>query len=196
MTQNLVKTAQQYFISGDFSGAKNLYQQLNMPLETAYCEIFLGHLYKAKKIILGLKKDSPAEEWICSFLQMIEADLTDMPTYLQIRNFFEIDLNNLFLGGEKEWIENVINHVPILASVNPEIYKLSARVLKNNQQFDLAEKFLKKSLDICFNDSETHFLLAQIYLDEGLIDIAKKHLNYACENGGYAPAEKLLAKIY
>ena len=195
MTENLSKIAQQYFIDGNFSEAKDIYSKLNMPLETAYCEIYLGHLYRAKKLISALKKESPAEEWIISFVQMIDANLVNMPSFLQIRNFFEIDLNNLFLSGQKEWVENVINYVPILATVNSEVFKLAARVLKNNSQNDLAKTFLNKSLDIYFQDSETHFMLAEIYLKENDTEKAKKHLNYACENGGYFPAEKLLSKI-
>ena len=195
MNDNYQKIAQKYFIDGDFISAKNIYQKLDLPLETAYCELFSGNLYSARKIIMKLPKDSPAQEWIISFLQMIEANLINMPSFLQIRNFFEIDLNNLFLCGKKEWIENVINYVPILATVNAEAYKLAARVLKNNEQTDLAQRFLRKSLDICFNDSETHFLLAEIYIKEGYNEDAKKHLHYACQNGGYAPAEKLLSKL-
>ena len=68
-------------------------------------------------------------------------------------------------------------------------------MLKNNEQFELAQRFLRKSLDICFQDSETHFLLAEIYIKEGYTEDAKKHLQYACEGGGYAPAEKLLKQI-
>ena len=82
-----------------------------------------------------------------------------------------------------------------MATVNAEIYKLAARVLKNNEQYDLAQRFLRKSLDICFNDSETHFLLAEIYIKEGYTEDAKKHLQYATEGGGYAPAEKLLKSL-
>ena len=195
MTDNYQKLAQKYFIDGDFSSAKNIYQKLCMQLETAYCEIFTGNIYNAKKIIMKLPMDSPAQEWIVSFVQMLEANLIKMPTFLQIRNFFEIDLNNLFLYGKKEWIENVINYVPVLATVNAEIYKLAARVLKNNEQDELAQRFLRKSLDICFNDSETHFLLAEIYIKEGYTEDAKKHLQYACKEGNYAPAKKLLKQI-
>ncbi len=195
MSENPDKIAQQFYISGDFFNAKKIYQQLKMPLEVAYCELFLGNLDKAKQIISTFSKESPAHEWINSFVQIIETDLVDMPTFLQIRNFFEMDLNNLFLCGNKEWIENVINHVPLLASINSEIFKLAARVLKNNEQYGLAKKFLKKSLDICFYDSETHFMLAQIYLKEANPDIAKQHLLYACEQGSYLPAEKLLKEL-
>lgn len=195
MTDNFKKLAQRYYIEGNFKTANLYYKQLDMPLEIAYCELFSGNLYKAKKYISMLKKESPAEEWIICFIQMIEANLFDMPSFLQIRNFFEIDLNNLFLCGKKEWIENVINYVPVLSTVNAEIYKLTARVLKNNEQFELAKKFLLNSLDICFNDSETHFLLAEIYIKYGQIQQARKHLQYACEGGGYAPAEKLLRQF-
>ena len=192
MSVHLRKIAQQYFIDGDFKNAKELYSKLNMPLEVAYCEIYLGNLTKAKKIISKLKKNSPAEEWIVAFIQMIEADLKFYPSFLQIRNFFEIDLNNLFLSGQKEYIENVINYVPTLVNANGEVFKLTARVLKNNGQNELAKKFLKESLDLYYKDSETHFILGEIYLLEKNIELAKKHLQYALENGNYYPAQKLL----
>ena len=195
MIKHLEKIAQQYFIDGNFEKARELYCTLRMPVQTAYCEIFTGHLRKAKKIISKLRKDSPAEEWIIAFVQMMEADLKFYPSYLQIRNFFEIDLNNLFLSGQKEYIENVINYVPTLANVNGEIYKLTARVLKNNGQNELAKNFLNKSLDICFNDSETHFMMGEIYLEEKDIESAKKYFKYALENGDYYPAQKLLEQL-
>lgn len=195
MSDCLNKIAQEYFIAGDFERAKDYYSMLNMPLELAYCEIFTGHFEKAKKIISKLKKESPAEEWIIAFSQMIEANLKIYPTYLQIRNFFEIDLNNLFLSGTKEQVENVINYVPVLANINGEVYKLAARVLKNNEQDELAKTFLEKSLNICFKDSETHFLLAELYYKHHNFDMAKKHLDYARSQGRYFPAEKLLEKM-
>lgn len=195
MTESLEKTAQSYFIEGDFETAKIFYSKLKMPLELAYCELFTGHTDKAKKIVSKLKKESPAEEWIVAFIQMIEADLKFYPSYLQIRNFFEIDLNNLFLNGTKEQVENVINYVPTLANANGEVYKLAARVLKNNEQDELAKTFLEKSLNICFKDSETHFLLAELYYKHNNYEMAKKHLLYACEQGHYFPAEKLLKII-
>ena len=195
MSENLSKIAQKYFISGNFDKALELYEKLDMPLEIAYCEIYLGHLPRARKFIEQLNGSSPAEEWIVSFLQMIDANLVDMPSFLQIRNFFEIDLNNLFLCANREWIENVINYVPSLATINSEVYKLAARVLKNNGQEDLAKLFLEKSLDIYFQDSETHFMLAEIYMHKGNQEKAKKHLEYACEQEPYFPAEKLLEQL-
>ena len=192
MEENLQKVAQQFFINGDFENAKNIYMQLGMDLEVAYCDIYLGNLKRAKKNIENLSKDSPVAEWINSFVQMIEANLTDMPSYLQIRNFFEIDLSNLFINEQYSYIENVINYVPVLASVNGEIYKLAARVLKNNNQDELARNFLGKSLEICFNDSETHYMLAELYLKYDDKETAIRHLNYACESGEYYPATKLL----
>ena len=195
MAENLIKTAQAYFIEGDFDTAKTFYSKLNMPLELAYCEIFTNHVNIAKKIISKMQKDSPAAEWIVAFVQMLEANLKFYPSYLQIRNFFEIDFNNLFLYGTKEQVENVINYVPVLANVNGEIYKLAARVLKNNEQDELAKKFLEKSLDIYFNDPETHFMLAELFYKYQNYEKAKKHLLYACQSGRYFPAERLLNKI-
>ena len=195
MTENIEKKAQKYFIDGDFESAKKLYEALDMKLELAYCEIYTGHLFRAKKIVSKLKKESPAEEWIVAFIQMIEANLKFYPSYLQIRNFFEIDLNNLFLCGKTEYIENIINYVPTLANANAEIFKLAARVLKNNNQNELAASFLKKSLEIYFKDSETHFMLAELYLKENDTETARRHLNYALENGSYYPAEKLLKQL-
>ena len=170
-----------------------------MLLEVAYCEIYLGHLNKAKNIISKLPQNSPLSEWIVSFVQMLELNLSKMPTYLQIRNFFEIDLNNLFLAGQKEYIENLINFVPVLATINSEIYKLSARVLKNNDQNELAMRFLKRSLDIYFFDSETFVLYFQYikykHLQKNEKTLATKHLQYANEQEIYKPAEQLLKKL-
>lgn len=189
------KKAQLFFINGEFSDAKILYSHIGALLEVAYCEIYLGHIENAKKIIENFSQESPAHEWIKIFMQMIEAELFESPTFLQIRNFFEIDLSNLFFAKKKSYIENVINYVPVLANINGEIYKMAARVLKNNGQYDLAKMFLMQSLEIFYKDVETHFLLAEIFIKKNEIQTAKKHLEYIIEIGDYYPAKKLFYQI-
>lgn len=159
----------------------------------AYCKFLKEELKEAKILLNLIKNSSPAVNWLICLIEIVEEDLQETPSYFQIRNFYEQDLNMLFEYKKEKFVKNIINQLPLLEYYNREIYKYTARVMKNYNYTDWAIKFLKKSLDICYKDPETHYLLGEIYLKQNDIEKAKKFFTNANEaTGCYLPAQNML----
>ena len=102
----------------------------------------------------------------------------------------------LFFYKKAEYIKKIIRENSYLEYFNREIYKYSGRVLLRNNQWNLAEKFFKKSLDIFYKDPETHYLLGELYEKEKNYTKAEKEYKLANEvNKGYLPAVNKLKKL-
>lgn len=134
----------------------------------------------AKKILPILTKTTPEEE----------------PTFLQVRNFLEIDLDILLKIKKTDYATNLINSCEYFYLICRESYKFTGRALYYNDYKDLALDFYLASKDRFYNDPEIHYLLALLYLDKknkekGLHEI-KACLNIIPE---YLPAQRLLQRL-
>lgn len=178
---------------GDFNGAYNYYNLAKNTQGCGYCKFITGEIEQAK-IILSLVKDSSSfVNWILFLTELCEGKTGITPTYFQIRNFYEQDLEMLFTAKQYEIIKKIINKNSYLENFNKEIYKYTARVLLNNNMPQEAEKYLKKSIDICYKDPETHFLLGEIFEKSNYTQKAIQEFKKAIEvTGEYLPAEKRL----
>lgn len=176
--------------------AFNIFKNSGFIFGQAYCYFLSGNLNQAK-ILLNLIKDSySAVKWLICLISIIEDKKLEPTTYFQIRNFYEQDLEMLFLYNRQDFIKKVIEKNSYLENYNKEIYKYSARVLKNNKQNENALKLLKKSLDIFYKDPETHYLLGEIYEELKDYDSAKKEYIKANEaTGEYLPAKNKLKNL-
>lgn len=162
----------------------------------AYTKFLQGDLEEARILSTLVKNSSPAADWLFSLISIIQNEYMVEPTYFQIRNFYEQDLEMLFLYNQAEIIEEIIRKNTFLENFNKEIYKYSARVLYNNRYYEQAKILLKKSLDIFYKDPETHFLLGEIYNISGETEKAKNSYKKAVEaNGEYAPAAEKLKHL-
>ncbi len=181
---------------GRIEEAFNIFKDSGSVLGQAYCYFLSGNLNQAK-ILLNLIKDSySAVKWLICLISIIEDKKIESTTYFQIRNFYEQDLEMLFLYNQQDYIKKVIQKNSYLENYNKEIYKYSARVLKNNKQNEIALKLLKKSLDIFYKDPETHYLLGEIYEEQKDYNSAKKEYIKANEaTGDYLPAKNKLKKL-
>lgn len=158
----------------------------------AYCKILEEDL-KSAEIMLNLVKDSsPFGNWLIFLIALIE-DKYEPTTYFRIRNFYEQDLEMLFYFERKKYIKKIIDKNPYIEKFNREIYKYTARVLLNNEIYDIAEKMLLKSCEICYNDPETHYMKGEIELRNGNTEAAVKEFQISADiTGNYKPAlEKL-----
>lgn len=187
--------AKDKFLSGDYS-CESFFEENNFTLELGYCKLLSGNLDEAKKIFDTLKESDFRADWAIKLIQFIERYVTTVPSYFQIRNFLEIDLNLLIKAGQAEYVENIINGADLFFSANPESYKFIARVMLNNGYYDLAMHFLKKAKDKFYYDPEMHFMLAMCYSNMGEIEKAKGALNICLEIlPAYYPARNLLQKL-
>ena len=174
-----------------FDLAKNL-------LGCGYCKFLEGDISQAEVIMTILKNSSPLADWILFLINLLRCDTSSIPSYFQIKNFYEQDLEMLFALKKEQTAEKIIKKNNILEKYNREIYKMTARVLINNRKHQEAQTYLKKSIDICYKDPETHFLLGEIYVLFNQKEKGIKEFQKCIEVAGrYLPAEnrlKILSK--
>ena len=147
-----------FFFNDDISSIKILPNSI----EHAYLSILTEDLESAKKIFT--KIDSPRAIWGAILVDIINGYLSEFPTYFQIRNFFEIDLDMLLKNEKISYVEQILGSLSILSTINQEIYKYAARVMYVNRLYSAAFKYMNKSKKIYYNDAELHFMLAKYYL--------------------------------
>lgn len=162
----------------------------------AYSKFLSGEMDEAKILAALVRNSSPAADWLLALISVIQNEYGVEPTYFQIRNFYEQDLEMLFLYNQCKIAEEIIKKNTFLENFNKEIYKYSARVLFNNKYYEQAKLLLKRSLDIFYKDPETHFILGEIYEISGEIEKAKNSYQKAVNaNGEYAPANQKLKRL-
>lgn len=134
-------------------------------LENAYCEILNDNLDKAKKYLEKIKTNDIRAHWLLIMISFIEGCVTEYPTYFELRNFLEIDLNILISYCKGNYVENIIRYADYMFTINPEVHKFIGRVLYNNDLPEQARFFLEKAKSYFYNDPELHFLLAYIHFE-------------------------------
>ena len=70
------------------------------------------------------------------------------------------------------YVEKMLENSAYLQSINGEVNKFCGRVLRHNNEEFMAEIYLKRSLNTFYQDPETHYLLAEIYEKQGLLNEA------------------------
>ncbi len=162
-----------------------------------YCKFINKELDEAKVLSNLIKESSSTAIWLACLINIVQDKEPDIvPSYFQIRNFYEQDLEMLFLYKNNEYISKIIRKNQYFEYFNREIYKYSARVLMNHDITGIAEELLKKSLDIFFRDPETHYMLGEIYMAKGEKQKAKSSFILSNEvNGNYYPAIKKLKDL-
>lgn len=180
------------FLSGDFSG-EDFFKQNDFALEYGYCRLLSGDAEGAKSSFLKTAKQDFRADWARKLIQFIQGYVSNVPSYFQIRNFLEIDLNLLIKAGQAQFVENIINGADLFYSINPESYKFIARAMYNNDFPEVALYYLHKAKDKFYYDPEMHFMLANCYVKQGDILRAKESARN-CLNilPAYFPAKKLL----
>lgn len=195
MTIDSYKEAKEKFLSGDYS-ILGFFEQNGNVLEYAYCKLLSGDAQGAKVEFNKIAKTDFRADWARKLVQFIEGYVSNVPSYFQIRNFLEIDLNLLLQAKQPDYIENIINGADLFYSINPESYKFIARFMFNNDYTDLALYYLKKAKDKFFQDPEMHYMLANCYIKNGDMSLAKDSLeNCLAILPEYLPAKRLLQSM-
>lgn len=196
MTLEMYIEAKNKFLAGDFVSVEEFFAQNNYVLEYGYCKFLSGDLGWAKGIFGTIASKDFRADWAKKLIQFVEGYVAYPPSFFQIRNFLEIDLNLLILAKKPEYVENIINGADIFYSVNPESYKFIARVMMFNDFLEVAVHYLLKAKDKFYYDPEMHFMLAQCYIRTGEYPSAKKSILACLEIlPDYIPAKMLLEKL-
>lgn len=165
-------------------------------LELGYCKLFQNDRAGAKQCFRRICETNPRAQWALVLIELLEGNSDAKPTYFQIRNFLEIDIDLFIKNAQADYVERIINFGDLFFSINPESYKFIARVLLNNNFPSVAMIFLQRGKDNFYFDPELHYMMAHCYLNEGEKQFAKqsvlKCLSIVPE---YYPAKELLKKI-
>lgn len=195
MNLSLYRDSKNKLISGDYS-VESYFIQNNFVLEYAYCKLLSGDLITAQKEFASISKIDFRANWAEKLIGIITSSVVKAPSYFQIRNFLEIDLNLLLGAGQAEFVEEIINKSDLLYSINPESFKFIARVMLNNQFNDVAMFYLHKAKNHFYKDPEMHLMLANCYLHAGSKKLAIDSINNCLRLlPEYEPAKKLLLTL-
>ncbi len=163
-------------------------------LEQAYLLILDEDLNNAGKLFKEL--DSPRAIWGEVLVSVLQGFLKKYPTYFQIRNFYEIDLDLLIKNKKVSYVEHLLGALEMFSTLNQEVYKYAARVMYENKFYSAALKYMNISKEIYYNDAELHFMLAKYYL---MVNDLENFYTYIGEClkllPDYYPALKLQNKI-
>ena len=163
-------------------------------VEYAYYLIQKNDLKTAQAIFESL--DSPRARWGKAFVDILLGYIDKYPTYFEIRNFLEIDLDFLIKNEKIDYVEQFLGSLKVLIRINQESYKYVARVMFENKLYKAAKEYLEKSKEVFYNDPELHFMFAKYYIRTREYDAADKHLE-ECLNilPDYFPAITLQKEI-
>lgn len=163
-------------------------------VEHAYLAILENDLVTAQAIFESL--DSPRAKWGRAFVDILLGYIENYPTYFEIRNFLEIDLDFLIKNEKIDYVESVLGSLDLLSGINQETFKYIARVMFENRLYKAAREYLEKSKNLFYNDPELHFLFAKYYIKTREYEKADFYLD-ECLNilPDYFPAKNLQKEI-
>ncbi|MGN1154299.1 MAG: tetratricopeptide repeat protein [Candidatus Gastranaerophilaceae bacterium] len=184
------KTAKKDLESGIISDNINFFKDNQYNLEYGYSLILSGQLQEAEKVLR--KIESLRADWAVKFIPFMKGYVEVFPTYFQIRNFLEIDINLLIKAKQSDYVSYVLGGADLFYSVNCESYKYFARVMMNNGFFDISKTYMDKARDKTYNDPELHFMYCQYFIHLRDIDNALVAINACLEIlPEYYPAIKI-----
>ncbi len=163
-------------------------------LEHAYLCILNNNLDIAYSIFN--MNDSPRAFWGKSLIEILKNYLEHYPTYFQVRNFLEIDLDFLIKNEKFAFVESLLGSLDILLGINQEVYKFAARVMLHNKLYKIAYNYMVKSKEFYYNDPELHFMFASYYYNSLNFEAANYSINECLKLiSNYYPAIELKSKI-
>lgn len=140
--------------------------------------------------------DSPRAKWASVLIEILSGYLEHHPSYFEIRNFLEIDLDFLLKNKKINYVESLLGAAEILVRINQETYKYIARVMFENKLFNAAKDYLEKSKNILYNDPEMHFLFCKLYINSRDYPNALHHITECLTIlPDYYPAKKLKSEL-
>ena len=165
-------------------------------LESAYYELLSENLEKAKNLFNAIKNNDIRAHWACFMISLIEGDVREYPSYFELRNFLELDLNILLKYFKGNYVENIIRYADFMFTINPEVHKFIGRVLYIYGYFEQGMFFLDRAKNYFYNDPELHYFLAYIYFLEKDYTRAQKSANDClCILPEYFPATRMLTRL-
>ena len=194
--RNFYKEGKLLLCAGDLAKAYKYFVFCNNIWGQAYCKFLSRELKESFNILQSVVDSSPVVNWELCLLGILLDKKNYEPTYFQIRNFFETDIDMLFKYSHTDYVKKIFMELGYFLKFNREIFKYAARTLINNGGEKEAIFFLNRSLDINYRDPEVHFMLGEIYLNHS--DRKNAIMEYRKSNeviGEYMPAIEKLKEL-
>ncbi len=193
----LLKEALAYLENNEFLKAAEFFLKADEKYQAGFCYLLTGNDFETQKLWYSHCPDSPAVQWGKCLLDFINLRPSPkIPSFLQVRNFLEMDMGYFIKANKIRYTENILKNSELLMSVNLEAYKLIGRVLLNFGFYSMAKNYLNKSVEVFNRDPETYYYLAQYnYVTEDYKESIKALLKSLELNSYYIPASILLEKV-
>lgn len=163
-------------------------------IESAYLAIINEDLKSASAIFETI--DSPRAHWGKILVSILEGFMQNYPSYFDIRNFLEIDLDFLIKNEKIDYVQMLLGSLEIFSNINQETYKYTARVMYENRYHKSACEYMEKSKRIFYNDPELHFMYAKYFYESGIYSEAEFYINECIRIlPDYYPAKLMKEKI-
>ena len=175
------KKAKQRLLFNLDDGCRQFFANSCYSFEYAYCLLLDDDLNGAERVLANIKDADVRAHWLDFLISLIRLSANGYPTYFELRNFLEIDLNILLHYYKGNYVENILRYSDSLYTVNPETYKFIGRVLYNNGYIEQAKFFLDKAKNYFYNDPELHYLTAFVCYNENNYKGAEKALDNCLE---------------
>jgi len=150
------------FLTGKIKGCKDYFEKNGYYTEAGYCYIILDNRLKAAEMFNRVQNVDLRAHWALFLLEMLNDKVASRPSYFELRNFLEIDVDILITYCKGGMIEKILRYVDYMAMFNTECYKFMGRVFWANNFMQASNFFLNKAKDKLYNDPELHYLLAYI----------------------------------
>ena len=188
--------AKQKLLTFDIDGCQRFFAENGYLLELGYCFLLSDNLKDARAAFIQAREFDKRANWALFMTNLFLNLPADYPSYFELRNFLEIDLNILIQAGKGEFVEKLISYADFFYTINPEVYKYLGRVFLNNDLEQYGYFFLMRAKDYFYNDPELHYLLAEFFFNKKDFKEAKKYAQTCLEVlPEYFPAKKMLGKI-
>lgn len=190
------KTAKDKLLASDINGCQRFFKENGCIVESAYCELLSDNIESAKTLFENASEYNIRADWGLFLCKLIQGYADKYPTYLQLRNFLEIDIDILIKNAKGQYVQNILKYSDWLASINPEVLKFIGRVLIVNGLEEHGRMFLQHAKDYFYQDPELHYLLAVECLKQNDSIGVLKAIN-ACLDvlPGYFPAISLKRRL-
>lgn len=188
--------AKEELLAGKLEDCQQFFAKNGYMLEEAYARLLSNDIAGAKVLFSFIKERDIRAHWALFMISLLEDNVQEYPSYFELRNFLEIDLNILITYYKGDYVEKIIRYADYMYTINPEVHKFIGRVLYNNGLVEQGLFFLNRAKSYFYHDPELHFMLGYIYFSQGKLDDAQN----ALENGlrvlpEYFPSENLLKKV-
>lgn len=190
------KNAKDKLLASDISGCLQFFKSNGYILEAAYCELLNDNLDEALILFKSISDFDTRAGWGVFICKLISGNADKYPTYLQLRNFLEIDLDILIKHFKGDYVQTILKYADWMCRINPEVHKFIGRVLINNGIEEYGRMYLMAAKEYFFHDPELHYMLAVEFLKQKDVKSAIDSLHTCLKVlPGYFPAINMLRNL-